>query len=369
MTKISKKTIIIAFLAFFLTIPAAFLLSACGSSHHFSETWTCDQNEHWRVCTDEGCDEVTDNAAHVFVTKFGENNHWQACKDCGYRTTLVEHTYVPRNDDDYHWIGCRDCGYTNDVQPHCYDNICDDECNACRCRREAPHDFDFAWTFDNYTHYHACKVEGCDARQDANAHYVFCDHDETNHYLSCTVCEQKLFVMPHVFDSVCDDNCNEPSCSYTRVPPHNFDKSWTITGSHHWHDCLLCNVDDSYGPHTYVPHEMGQICTGCNIISRSITLNVPKTITHGGDISSFQNSWISNLTSGDISSLTFEYFKLDDDNVETLLTDSELNEHKFPKNIGKYRVKITYAGGIDPASNNRIMPCSVTTDFSIITSS
>jgi len=47
---------------------AACVMSSCGGHVHQWSDWQRDENEHWRVCTVEGCNEEAERAAHVNET-------------------------------------------------------------------------------------------------------------------------------------------------------------------------------------------------------------------------------------------------------------------------------------------------------------
>ena len=80
-----KKTKLFAILFCFVLAVASFGFAACApktddtdkTSHHYSEIWTSDENEHYHKCTDEGCTEVADKAAHTFTDN--------VCTVCGYK--------------------------------------------------------------------------------------------------------------------------------------------------------------------------------------------------------------------------------------------------------------------------------------------
>ncbi len=68
-----KKTKIYVALFCLILAIASFGLAACGgeSAHHFSETWTITESEHYHKCTDEGCTEVSDRGSHDYQTGGG----------------------------------------------------------------------------------------------------------------------------------------------------------------------------------------------------------------------------------------------------------------------------------------------------------
>jgi len=104
MTK--KKSLLQFFCAMLLIVPLAFILSACGHKHNFSEQWSNDATSHWHVCTEKDCTEVSDKANHVAgdwvitlqptCTTTGEKQ--KQCKTCGYviekeTISVLNHNY------------------------------------------------------------------------------------------------------------------------------------------------------------------------------------------------------------------------------------------------------------------------------------
>lgn len=87
-----KKTIITTLLAIFLIAATTFTLTACGHAHEYDEKWTTDATNHWHVCADENCKEVSDKAAHTFgewtvktPADYGVNRvEKRSCSVCGY---------------------------------------------------------------------------------------------------------------------------------------------------------------------------------------------------------------------------------------------------------------------------------------------
>ena len=69
--------------------------SACTKEHSFGEKWMNDETNHWHSCSDEGCEELSDKAAHTFgegvvttpATEEAEGVLTSACTVCGYEKT------------------------------------------------------------------------------------------------------------------------------------------------------------------------------------------------------------------------------------------------------------------------------------------
>ena len=105
MTK--RKSLLQFFCAMLLIVPLAFIMSACGHKHNFSEQWTSDKDSHWHICTEKDCDEVSDKANHTAgnwevdtaATCTTAGTKHKECTECGYvmETETIDatgHSYV-----------------------------------------------------------------------------------------------------------------------------------------------------------------------------------------------------------------------------------------------------------------------------------
>lgn len=105
-----KKKILLPIICFALIFVFAVLASACelagqkDHDHVYSEEWISDSVEHWRVCTVDGCTQISEKNRHDFEIEIieqatcvqkGEELH--TCKICGYKekveTLFGEHSY------------------------------------------------------------------------------------------------------------------------------------------------------------------------------------------------------------------------------------------------------------------------------------
>lgn len=118
------------------TTLAAVTKAALGHDHNGS--WvTTDENEHWKVCAREGCNEQLDKAVHTpsawvnvgdgyhhqtctvcerelthEVCTFGQplkynaTSHWEECTKCGNKQNEAAHEFLPDSDK------CTSCDYT-----------------------------------------------------------------------------------------------------------------------------------------------------------------------------------------------------------------------------------------------------------------
>ena len=109
--------------------------SVCGYSyvddetsqleHHYSSSWSHDENSHWHACTDEGYEYLkADEASHTFTSVVTDPTYASGgyttytCSVCGYsyvddETSQLEHHYSSSwsHDENSHWHACTDEGY------------------------------------------------------------------------------------------------------------------------------------------------------------------------------------------------------------------------------------------------------------------
>ena len=121
-------------------------------------------------------------------------------------------------DDTNHWHPCANCN--EDVRlgeaPHDFDS--DDICKECGYKKPAPTP-DHKHTLGDW------------------------EHDETNHWKTCSVCNEKVDEAKHDFgeDGVCECGYKDPN--YKPEHQHTASTEWTSDGTYHWHTCATCNED------------------------------------------------------------------------------------------------------------------------------
>ena len=236
--------------------------------HNYSNDWSHDENNHWRVCIDEGYQDLTsDLAAHEYVVVESRDATYEQpgytvyrCAVCGYSCTeninQLEHKFnnTWSWDDTGHWRACRDAGYENlraDYGDHTYEvysytpatfdspSITVYACSVCGHQKtvtgddQSSHTYSSEWTYDEYYHWHACIDEGYDLVNDKNAHdYVLIEHvDATFEHggyetYECSVCHY---------------------ISTQNVVPqleHNYSSDWSYSTLSHWHSCTDEGYDD-----------------------------------------------------------------------------------------------------------------------------
>ena len=88
--------------------------------------------------------------------------------------------------------------------------------------------------------------------------------DATNHWHTCSGCDEKGELAAHVYDDDHDATCNV--CGYTRsLGDHTPKSAWSFDGKlkhHHWHDCNHegCELKFDYGEHDCHPGGSCKVC-------------------------------------------------------------------------------------------------------------
>ncbi len=149
-----------------------------GAKPHTTES-IVEDGKHWTVCTDENCDyrvEANGETGHTY-TEYGydDNGHWQICA-CGAKTTAVPHSVENvewnKDDDTQHWKSCA-CGKKFYTADHTFENTQGDDeehweaCSECGAtRNETAHSYQWVTT-DDKKHWKVCscgkKEEGTES--------------------------------------------------------------------------------------------------------------------------------------------------------------------------------------------------------------
>lgn len=115
------------------TTPAAVTKAALGHDHN--GPWvTTDENEHWKVCAREGCNEQLDKAVHTpsAWVNVGDGHHHQTCTVCERELTHEVCTFGQpmKYNATSHWEECTKCGNKQNEAAHEFlpDS---DKCTGC----------------------------------------------------------------------------------------------------------------------------------------------------------------------------------------------------------------------------------------------
>ena len=94
-----KKKLLSLLIAFSLILPFGFALTACGGHKHTASTeWSCDDENHWKVCTDKDCGAKIDEEEHDFTEETIEatiDEDGKIIKTCSVCEKVVE-TTIPK---------------------------------------------------------------------------------------------------------------------------------------------------------------------------------------------------------------------------------------------------------------------------------
>lgn len=133
MNKKISKSFFVSFLATLTTLTVA----SCGESHKYSTEWTHNETAHWHACLTEGHEDTIDNAEHTF-------SEWAVQTPAGVHVDRVE------------FRTCTICDYKEERT----------------IENSGTHSYSDKWSFDSKQHWHACTVEGCEAKKDASNHVL-----------------------------------------------------------------------------------------------------------------------------------------------------------------------------------------------------
>ncbi len=165
---------------------------------------------------------------------------------------IHQHTLgVWEYDKTNHWKTCSVCNEKVDEAPHDFDS--DGICKECGYKKPAPTP-DHEHTLGNW------------------------EHDETNHWKTCSVCNEKVDEAPHDFDS--DGICKE--CGYKKPAPtpdhqHTASTEWQHDDTYHWHTCTTCeeNVQLEKAPHNFGEDGKAEKCEECGFANPDYVAPAP----------------------------------------------------------------------------------------------
>ena len=216
---------------------------------------------------------------HDYQYQSDNDQHWQQCANCGYKTAEVPHDYRPilatsgahLATEDGHYMGCDICQKATRFE-HTYDNSCDAACNVCEYTRVPTHNYEYTAS-DNKWCWQECTICGDATEKDLHRVEHSIKYDETHHWVVCKDCAYLVDYTPHNFTNDCDTTCN--TCEYTRTTEHTYDNgcdnscnicgairevgthtwknSYNHNASNHWKECTSCGYKTEEGAHNYTP--------------------------------------------------------------------------------------------------------------------
>jgi len=233
-----------------------------NGGHAESSAWAKDENGHWHICNNYGCQEKLSYAEHTpGVCKeypSDKSKHFAQCTVCSQSVNIEEHNFEYTAKEygvETHAAKCADCGKTT-VQS-CADNDGDCLCDSCGALMAAGHaagltyvkkvlpncelngteshykcddcgtlfadslgknivtledlaikalghDYSTSWVKDETGHWHYCKRSLCDSKGSYAEHTAgVCKEypsDKSKHFAQCTVCVESMNVEPHEYE-------------------------------------------------------------------------------------------------------------------------------------------------------------------------
>lgn len=248
---------------------------------------------------------AVNTAAHSFGEWEGdEGTHSRTCSGCGHVESGAHSwhsstvTVAPTcQEEGIEAIVCTTCsGMLYEILPkidHAYDDPCDPDCNMCGLTRDVEHKYNKTWSRDSSQHWHTCSL--CGDKTDVGGHFpgpaateekaqlcLTCgltmtpklNHthkyettwttDEDSHWYACSGCEERKDLQEHVFDDVCDPDCN--ICGYKTDKSHSYTGDWNTNEEGHWNICTRCGETSEAEEHIPGPEATDtepQVCTVC----------------------------------------------------------------------------------------------------------
>ena len=242
--------------------------------HSFSEEWEYNETHHWHICTDEGCETVSDKEAHIYgegtvlreATCSEAGSIAYTCALCGYtleeQTDTVEHKYgawsvtIPATCSEYgkRQRKCEECG---EIQTE---------------------------TTDMTEH----SLVSHDAKEPS------CTESGWEAYQTCSQCTYSTYQekepLGHLFteyifndDSTCTENgtetaqCDRCTETHTRIQPnsatgHKYNETWHKNAEGHWRICIICGNPEKVEAHISsgsTTETEAEICSVCGYIINS----------------------------------------------------------------------------------------------------
>lgn len=266
--------------------------------------WQKDGSKHSRVCN--GCGTAEEGAHSYGSWQSSEAGHYKTCTICGNTTAPEVHN---RNSSTVlKTPTCKEEGKMGKVcsvcssvleesipklKEHTYDSACDSECNVCGIKRDVLHDFESVWVKDSTGHWYSCtkcdeKVAfskhnpGPEATEEKEQVCTTCKYviqpkkkhthsfektwttDEVGHWHACKSCDTEDGYAAHVYDDVCDIDCN--ICTYKKTQGHTYRDEWKTSKWEHWQICTVCNEESKHEKHipgSEATEKAAQLCTVC----------------------------------------------------------------------------------------------------------
>ena len=114
------------------------------------------------------------------------------------------------------------------------------------------------------------------------------EHDETNHWKTCSVCNEKIDKAVHSFgeDGVCECGYKDPD--YKPEHQHTASTEWQHDDTNHWHTCTTCeeNVQLDKAPHNFGEDGKAEKCVDCGFANPDYVAPAPDDTGDTGTVDS-----------------------------------------------------------------------------------
>lgn len=273
-----------------------------AAGHKFSTEWSKDNANHWHVCTNTGCNEISGQAAHI--RDEGTESKVPTCTDPGMKTFACTECKQVIGTETIPATGHKWDEGVETTAPTCTTNgVKTFTCSECgQTRTEAidatGHTAGTEWKKDDINHWHVCTK--CNTALDSTAHTkstaitkepnctetgvktISCaacgwsttemipasghqwaatlEKDETGHWTKCEKCSEIKDKTTHSFDNgvittqptyeaagVKTYTC--AACQYQKTEAvakleHHYSNVWSKDENKHWHACTDAGYTD-----------------------------------------------------------------------------------------------------------------------------
>lgn len=265
-----------------LTNAEYFLSCECGAKgsetfevagnigHVPSEQWYTDGENHWQVCTYDGCDAVLNKGAHAGGTS--SCTSLAKCSTCGTEYgSLLSHEITEElvHDEFQHWYACAHCGGSDEKVNHVFDQ---QVTTAAYLAADADH-------FRPATYYYSCFCGASGTETFFVGEKVPCapvegiwHADENSHWLECECGQTYLGDEAYKYGihlggtATCQALalCDVCGFEHGSLADHNISEAWSADFNSHWHVCLTegCDHVESLGKHSFTDG----VCDECKMI-------------------------------------------------------------------------------------------------------
>ena len=221
--------------------------------HDFSGNYIYDNTQHWNVCQNDGCLEISEKVNHTPEEDDGDCTTFIRCTICDeILNNVLEHDFSGNfvHDESGHWKVCQNdnCNVTSEKINHTPkedDGDCTTDilCTSCDeiLIKGLEHDFSGNFVHDESGHWKVCQNDNCNVTSEKINHTPKEDDGDCTTDILCTECEEVLI----------------------KGLEHNFSGNFVYDETSHWKVCQNDNCEkyDVKTDHTPVLDE--GICEHC----------------------------------------------------------------------------------------------------------